>query len=183
MFMASRQAAEGAYMNRFLAFAGYDNYRYYLGPNLGVGNFYPVLYAKAFYDGMTEAGIKDVVNLARCAWAGSQRYGAAVWSGDIHSNFETFRKQVSAGLNMGLSGIPWWTTDIGGFFGGDPRTKEFRELLIRWFQYGVFCPITRLHGYRLPTGEWSEGEDTGTFDFDTCGPNEIWSYGEEAIRF
>lgn len=158
----------------------YDNYRYYLGPNLEVGNFYPVLYAKAFYDGMTEAGIKDVVNLARCAWAGSQRYGAAVWSGDIHSNFETLRKQVCAGLNMGLSGIPWWTTDIGGFFGGDPRTKEFRELLIRWFQYGVFCPITRLHGYRLPTGEWSEGEDTGTFDFDTCGPNEIWSYGEEA---
>lgn len=145
-----------------------------------MGNFYPVLYAKAFYDGMTEAGIKDVVNLARCAWAGSQRYGAAVWSGDIHSNFETLRKQVCAGLNMGLSGIPWWTTDIGGFFGGDPRTKEFRELLIRWFQYGVFCPITRLHGYRLPTGEWSEGEDTGTFDFDTCGPNEIWSYGEEA---
>jgi alpha-D-xyloside xylohydrolase len=81
---------------------------------------------------------------------------------------------------MGLSGIPWWTTDIGGFFGGDPRTKEFRELLIRWFQYGVFCPITRLHGYRLPTGESSESEDTGTFDFDTCGPNEIWSYGEEA---
>ncbi|NPV53452.1 MAG: glycoside hydrolase family 31 protein [Firmicutes bacterium] len=160
----------------------FDNIRYYLGPNLEVGNIYPVLYAKAFYDGMTEEGITDVINLARCAWAGSQRYGAAVWSGDIHSNFPTLRKQVCAGLNMGLSGIPWWTTDIGGFFGGDPNDPKFRELIIRWFQYGAFCPLFRLHGYRLPTGEGTEGEDTGMFDFNTCGPNEVWSFGEEAYE-
>ncbi len=160
----------------------FDNIRYHLGANLEVGNIYPMLYAKAFYDGMTEEGIPDVINLARCAWAGSQRYGAAVWSGDIHSNFETLRIQVRAGLNMAISGIPWWTTDIGGFFGGDPNDGGFRELLIRWFQYGTFCPLFRLHGYRLPTGEGTEGEDTGMFDFNTCGPNEVWSYGEDAYE-
>lgn len=157
----------------------FDNIRYHIGPNLETGNIYPMLYAKAFYDGLTEEGVTDVVNLARCAWAGSQRYGAAVWSGDIHSDFATLRKQVCAGLNMGLSGIPWWTSDIGGFFGGDPQDGDFRELLIRWFQYGTFCPLFRLHGYRLPTGE-GDGGDTGNFDFDTCGPNEVWSFGEEA---
>lgn len=157
----------------------FDNIRYYLGSSLETGNIYPMLYAKAFYDGMTEEGVKNVITLARCAWAGSQRYGAAVWSGDIHSDFATLRRQVCAGLNMGISGIPWWTSDIGGFFGGDPEDSQFRELLIRWFQFGVFCPIFRLHGYRLPTGN-EDGMDTGNYDFDTCGPNEVWSYGEEA---
>ena len=160
----------------------FDNIRYYLGPNLEVGNIYPLMYAKAFYDGMVNEGITDVINLVRSAWAGSQRYGAAVWSGDIHSNFQTLRIQFCAGLNIGLSGIPWWTTDIGGFFGGDPQDPKFRELIIRWFQYGVFCPLFRLHGYRLPTGEGTEGEDTGIFDFNTCGPNEVWSFGDEAYE-
>lgn len=161
----------------------FDNIRYYLGPYLKVGNIYPLMYAKAFYDGMTAEGITDgVINLARCAWAGSQRYGVAVWSGDIHSNFETLRKQVRAGLNMGLSGIPWWTTDIGGFFGGDPNNSRFRELIIRWFQYGVFCPLFRLHGYRLPTAENMAEEDSGIRDLETCGPNEVWSFGEEAYE-
>lgn len=160
----------------------FDNIRYYLGTNLEVGNIYPLMYAKAFYEGMVKEGITDVINLARSAWAGSQRYGAAVWSGDIHSNFKSLRKQFCAGLNIGLSGIPWWTTDIGGFFGGDPQDPKFRELVIRWFQYGVFCPLFRLHGYRLPTGQNTEGEDTGMFDFNTCGPNEVWSFGNEAYE-
>lgn len=160
----------------------FDNIRYHLGPNLEVGNVYPLMYAKAFYDGMVKEGVTDVINLARSAWAGSQRYGAAVWSGDIHSNFQTLRNQFCAGLNIGLSGIPWWTTDIGGFFGGDPQDSKFRELIIRWFQYGVFCPLFRLHGYRLPTGEGVESEDTGEFDFNTCGPNEVWSFGNEAYE-
>ena len=159
----------------------FDNIRYHIGPNLEVGNIYPVMYAKAFYDGMVREGITDVINLVRCAWAGSQRYGVAVWSGDIHSNFPTLRMQVCAGLNMGLSGIPWWTTDIGGFFGGDPKDPGFRELIVRWFQYGVFCPLFRLHGYRLPTGE-GLGVDTGIFDFNICGPNEVWEFGEEAYE-
>lgn len=161
----------------------FDNIRYYLGPGLEVGNIYPALFAKGFYDGMTEEGVTDVINLVRCAWAGSQRYGAAVWSGDIHSSFEALQTQVRAGLNMSLSGIPWWTTDIGGFSGGDPEDESFRELLVRWFQYGTFCPICRLHGFRkasrkspISTGGAAE---SGVRDFETCGPNEVWSYGEE----
>jgi len=162
----------------------FDNIRYYLGPNLEVGNIYPVMFAKAFYDGMTEAGISNVINLVRSAWAGSQKYGAAIWSGDIHSSFESFRTQVRAGLNIALSGIPWWTTDIGGFSGGDPEDPSFRELLIRWFQYGTFCPIFRLHGFRRAPAraEKKAGgtEESGARDFETCGPNEVWSFGDEA---
>lgn len=161
----------------------FDNIRYYLGPSVEVGNIYPALFAKGFYDGMVEEGVTDVINLVRCAWAGSQRYGAAIWSGDIHSSFEALQTQIRAGLNMSLSGIPWWTTDIGGFSGGDPEDESFRELLVRWFQYGVFCPICRLHGFRkaprkssISTGGATE---SGLRDFETCGPNEVWSYGED----
>ena len=77
--------------------------------------------------------------------------GALVWSGDINSTFGALRNQLVAGLNMGIAGIPWWTTDIGGFDGGNINDPAFQELLIRWFQWGVFCPVTRLHGYRQPT--------------------------------
>ena len=93
----------------------YDfNYRYSIGSNLQIGNIYPQMFSRAFYEGMTEEGQKDPVNLVRCAWAGSQRYGALVWSGDIMCRWEDFRRQVCAGLSMGTAGIPWWTTDIGG---------------------------------------------------------------------
>ncbi|MFC2159779.1 TIM-barrel domain-containing protein [Actinomycetota bacterium] len=160
----------------------FDNIRYYLGPNLEVGNIYPMMYAKTFYDGMVNEGVTDVINLLRSAWAGSQRYGAAVWSGDIPSTFESLRMQVCAGLNIGLSGIPWWTTDIGGFHGGDPQDSRFRELIVRWFQYGVFCPLFRLHGYRLPGGDFVDAEDTGLYDWDTSGPNEVWSFGDKAYE-
>lgn len=83
----------------------YDNYRYYAGPVLEVGNIYPRMYAKTFFDGMQAAGEKQVINLLRCAWAGSQKYGALVWSGDIHSSFRSLRNQFAAGLNMGIAGI------------------------------------------------------------------------------
>lgn len=97
-----------------------------------VGNLYPREYARLFYEGQREAGQKDIVNLIRCAWAGSQRYGSLVWSGDIMSNYEDFRKQICAGIHMGISGIPWWTTDIGGFHGGNIHDEGFQELLVRW---------------------------------------------------
>jgi len=73
--------------------------------------------------------------------------------GDIASTFEELRIQVPAGLNMGLSGISWWTTDVGGFFDGDPENPSFREFLVRWFQYGAFCPVFRLHSFHLPAKE------------------------------
>jgi alpha-D-xyloside xylohydrolase len=147
------------------------NLRYHAGPGLEVGNLYPRENARAFHEGLTAAG-REVVTLNRSAWAGSQRYGAALWSGDIGADFATLRAQVAAGLNVALSGIPWWTTDIGGFHGGDPDSPGYRELLVRWFQYGALCPLFRLHGDREPRTE--HGVDR------TGGPNEIWSYGEDA---
>jgi alpha-D-xyloside xylohydrolase len=147
--------------------------RYAAGPGPEVANIYPREHARAFYEGMTARGEEEVVLLCRSAWAGSQRYGAAVWSGDIPSTFESFGVQVRAGLNMAMSGIPWWTTDIGGFSGGDPADPAFRDLLVRWFQYGVFCPLTRLHGNRLPESTMGTAM--------TGGPNEVWSFGDEAL--
>jgi alpha-D-xyloside xylohydrolase len=145
-----------------------DNLCYHLGNGLAVTNIYPLMHARGFYEGMHAEGEEEIITLCRSAWAGSQRYGAAVWSGDIRSTFEALQAQVRAGLNIGLSGIPWWTTDIGGFVNGDISTPYFRELIVRWFQYGVFCPLFRLHGYRLPRTE------------DSGAPNEVWSFGEEA---
>jgi alpha-D-xyloside xylohydrolase len=158
----------------------FDNYRYYAGPNVQVGNIYPQLYSRTFYEGMEKEGQRDIVNLVRCAWAGSQRYGALVWSGDIHSDYADFRKQICAGLHMGLCGIPWWTTDIGGFGGGDPEDEGFRKLLIRWFQYGAFCPVMRLHGDRKPTTTlYGKNGRPALF---TGGDNEVWSYGQETYE-
>lgn len=155
----------------------FDNYRYYLGSNLQIGNVYPQLYARTFYEGQQAEGQENIVNLLRCAWAGSQRYGALVWSGDIHSDWETLRRQVCAGLHTGLAGIPWWTTDIGGFSGGDPQSEAFRQLLIRWFEWGTFCPVMRLHGTR--EGGYIPRYADGREALFTGGDNEIWSYGEE----
>lgn len=154
----------------------YDNYRYYAGTDLEIGNIYPVDYARTFYEGMEAAGQGNIVNLLRCAWAGSQRYGALVWSGDIASSFDSMRNQLAAGLNMGLAGIPWWTTDIGGFHGGDPNAPKFRELFVRWFQWGAFCPVMRLHGDREP--RQPQYGTTGGAHCRSGAANEVWSYGD-----
>jgi len=156
----------------------FKNYRYHLGSNQQIGNLYPQAYARTFYDGMKEAGMENPVNLLRCAWAGSQRYGALVWSGDIMCRWEDFRRQVCAGLNMGCAGIPWWTTDIGGFHGGWTEKPEFRELLIRWFQWGCYCPVMRLHGDRQPSQAVFRKD--GTQVLNSGYDNEVWSFGEEA---
>ncbi len=155
----------------------FDNFRYHKGSNLQVGNVYPVMYAKTFFDGMKSAGQENIINLIRCAWIGSQKYGALAWSGDIQSDFKTFRNQYAAGLNMGIAGIPWWNTDIGGFEGANIYDEEFKELLVRWFEYGTFCPVMRLHGSRQPFKE-----PIGTENGAACNSgadNEIWSYGEK----
>ena len=155
----------------------YHAYRYRKGSSMEVGNVYPLLYAKMVYEGMEKEGEKEQVSLIRSAWAGSQRYGALAWSGDIRSDFDTMKKQVVCGLQMSMSGIPWWNTDIGGFHAGDVNDPEFRELLLRWFAYGTFCPVMRLHGSRIPGKPAMSTEGGGR-----CGSgadNEIWSYGEE----
>jgi len=157
----------------------YDNYRYYIGTELEVGNIYPFYYAKTFYDGMKEEGMENPLNLLRCAWAGSQRFGALVWSGDIDSTFESLRRQLRAGLNMSIAGIPWWTTDIGGFHGAKTDDRGFRQLIVRWFQYGCFSPVFRLHGFRSPVTGFDGDMISGIGQFGTGADNEVWSYGEE----
>jgi len=150
-----------------------ENIQYALGAGLEVSNIYPLLHQQGFFEGMRAAGHTEIVALSRSAWAGSQRYGAAVWSGDIRSRFDVLRAQIPAGLNIAMSGIPWWTTDIGGFMDGDVRTDEFKELIVRWFQYGVFCPLFRVHGVRRPLNGLYGAQSSGA-------GNEPWSYGERA---
>ncbi len=115
----------------------YSNFRYHRGADMEIGNLYPREYARMAYEGMEKEGQENILNLLRCAWAGSQKYGALVWSGDIDSSFRSLRSQFAAGLNMGIAGIPWWTTDIGGFHGGDIHDPAFKECLTRWFQFGA----------------------------------------------
>src|SRR5579864_6720036 len=128
-------------------------------------NAYPLLDTGAVYQGQRSASDrKRVFILSRSAFAGSQRNGVTAWSGDINSDWLSFRRQIPAGLNFALSGIPYWTTDIGGFVFGNPGDPAFRELFVRWFQYGTFNPILRVHGTRQPD------------------ENELWSYGPDAQK-
>lgn len=160
----------------------FDTFRYYAGPALQCTNIYPLMYAKGFYDGQKKEGQENILNLVRCAWAGSQKYGALTWSGDIHSSFRAMREQLQAGLNMGLAGIPWWTTDIGGFLGGNNDDPHFRELLVRWFAWGAFCPVFRLHGERSPYYERKEEFRDNIRQFSSAQDNEVWTWGEEIFQ-
>jgi alpha-D-xyloside xylohydrolase len=143
-----------------------------LGHKLAAGsgdryvNDYPLLDTGGVYAGQRSVSDqKRVFILSRSAFAGLQRNAVTAWSGDINSDWLSFRRQIPAGLNFELSGIPYWTTDIGGFVFGSPSDPAFRELFIRWFEWGTFNPIFRVHGTR--------GNPDG---------NELWSYGPEAQK-
>ena len=151
----------------------FDNLLLYIGRGDEYGLIYPYYYAKMAYDGFTKMGETPVI-LTRAAYLGSQKFGALVWSGDIPSTFESLSEQVKAGLNMSVCGIPWWNTDIGGFWGADTASDEYRELIVRWFQFGVFSPVMRVHGNRNRHGEKKRDVKEPSGD-----PNEIWSFGEE----
>ncbi len=141
----------------------------YAGPAQKVRNLYPLVHSGNFYRGISEyePNVRPYF-LTRCAWASQQKYGTAVWSGDIPATFPELEIQVTAGLNFTATGIPYWTTDIGGYSGGDPADAAYRELFTRWFQYGTFCPVFRAHGRRYPG--------------DRKTPNELWAYGPEVQR-
>ena len=164
----------------------FGNYRYQLGTALSCSNIYPKMYSQAFYDGMKADGRKDFVNLERCAWVGSQKYSQVLWNGDVQSSWECLQDSVVEGLNIGLAGIPWWTTDIGGFMYGNPKDPAFVELLERWFEFAVFTPILRLHGDRdphdIPPLDKDPNRGYGGGYLFTGQPNEIWSYGPEAQK-
>ena len=132
-----------------------------LGSGARYENTYSLMHARTFYEGQRAAKPNQrVFILTRSAYAGQQRYAAASWSGDIASRWYDFRTQIPAGLNVALSGLPYWTTDIGGFAverrnerpQGDDL-EAWRELFTRWFQFGAFSPLFRAHGqfpYREP---------------------------------
>jgi alpha-D-xyloside xylohydrolase len=140
------------------------------GPLSAVGSAYPAVHAGGLADALRGAGVDAPVLLCRSSWIGGAAHGSLVWSGDVPSTWDALARHVPAGLNMGLSGFPWWTHDIGGFKGARTDDPEFHELLVRWFELGVFTPVCRLHGMRDPSS-WSGG-----------APNEVWSFGEDVER-
>ena len=136
--------------------------RTFLGPGELVRNAFPFYETGAVYEGQRAASQeKRVVILTRSAYAGQQRFGTISWSGDISANWETLRRQIPAGLSFGMSGFPYWTTDIGGFFRPEDQytSKAYRELLVRWFEFGAFSPIFRVHGYKSETEMWKYGPE------------------------
>jgi alpha-D-xyloside xylohydrolase len=136
-----------------------------IGNGARYANEFPLLTTTAVYEGQREASDKKrVFILSRSAYAGAQRNAVTTWSGDVDPNWETFRRQIPAGLNYSLSGLPYWTTDIGGFVSANPDDPAYRELFVRWFEFGTFCPIFRVHGTR------------------TTNQNELWSYGPDAEK-
>jgi alpha-D-xyloside xylohydrolase len=133
-----------------MAFRGYTTGE---GPGYTVYNAYPLMHSKGIYEGQRAASDeKRVVILTRSAYAGQQRNSAITWSGDIAGSWQVFRNQIPAGLNFSLSGIPYWNTDTGGFFGNrdagnaNPSSPQYQELFSRWFQFSAFCPMFRVHG-------------------------------------
>ena len=132
----------------------------------GLGEFYrltyPLFVSKAVYEGQRATNDqKRVAILTRSAFAGQQRYGTINWSGDIGWNWDAFKRQIVAGLNYSLTGMPYWTTDIGGFFRpgqGQYTDTKYHDILTRWFQWGAFNPIFRIHGYQTETEPWKYGD-------------------------
>jgi len=151
-----------------------DNTKKLMNNNLGTGarylNAYPLMTTKAVYEGQRQVtSDKRVYILTRSAYPGQQRYGATTWSGDITATWDVFHKQISAGLNFCITGIPYWTTDIGGYtvlVQNGYKNDMYKELFTRWYQYGVFCPIFRVHGSSTPREIWRFGEK-GSWSYDT----------------
>lgn len=140
------------------------------GPGYEVYNAYPLMHSMGIYQGQrASTDRKRVVILTRSAYAGQQRNSAITWSGDIQGTWDVLKNQIPAGLNFSLSGIPYWNTDTGGFFGnrsagnGIPSNPQYAELFSRWFQFSAFCPMFRVHGsYGLNPGKefWRFDEKT-----------------------
>lgn len=133
----------------------YRDYKTAAGLGAQIFNAYPLLHTTAVYQGQrAENSDKRVFILTRSAYAGQQRNSAVTWSGDIQGKWDVFAHQIPAGLNFSLSGIPYWNTDIGGFWSGNPKDASYQELFTRWFQFGAFCPMFRVHGTNHPKEMW-----------------------------
>lgn len=144
-------------------------YEYFFSQGSGrkLYNLYPFTHQKAVYEGHRRDLSERCFILARCAYHGSQRFGTTYWSSDIAPTWDVFKRQVPCGINFCASGMPYWSSDIGGWmpmkdhYAGFPYYfEDYVELYVRWFQYGALCPTFRAHGTR--------------------DENEVWSYGPEA---
>lgn len=135
----------------------------YLGSLRKMRNAYPLAAVGGVYDHQRAVSSdKRVFILTRSAFAGQQRYGANTWTGDVQATWDVLHRQIPAGLNFSLTGIPHWNTDIGGFFlGSYPRRlqdPDYHELYVRWLQFGTFSPMMRSHGADAPREIWQFGQ-------------------------
>lgn len=139
-----------------------------------VRNVYPLLVNKTVYEGLIQAG-KDPMILTRCGFPGIQRYGSALWSGDVGNDWESFRRQIVAGLGVQAAGIPWWTYDAGGFF--RPRNQytdqDYIERMLRWIETSVYLPLMRVHGYMSNTEPWNYGPEAQSIIADCIREREL----------
>ena len=150
-----------------------ENY-YALGRDVEIGLAYAREHQRGVFEGQLARGAAAALSLSRSTWLGGAQHGGAVWSGDVRSNFSSLQQQVAIAQNMALSGVWLWTTDVGGFSGGNMSDPTYPELVVRWAQFGAFCPLFRIHGIRLPLLEATPcGSDAGA-------GTEAWQYGERA---
>ena len=142
----------------------------YLGSYRSVRNAYPLMTVGGVYEHQrATTSDKRVIILTRSGFLGQQRYGSNVWSGDVQSSWDSFRRQIPAGLNFSLTGMPHWNSDLGGFFAGSynsawgtgdaVRNPMYQELYVRWIQFGVFCPMMRSHGTDVPREFYLYGKE------------------------
>ena len=149
-----------------------------VGTDAEIGEAWIQTHALTFAEGFASKGINasDYFILPRSAWVGTWRHSAALWSGDIESSFDELTLQVRVLQGVMMSGVSLWTTDIGGYYGGDPESPVFQELIVRWFQFGAFCPLFRLHGHRA-----------GGPPVNECGPtngdNEVWNLATQPDHY
>ncbi len=140
-----------------------DHLQLSIGNGARYTNVFPLMHTGGVHDHWRRTtDRKRVFILTRSAFLGQQRNATTVWSGDVIGSWMTFRRQITAGLNFQMSGLPYWTTDIAGYgwpYERDTNDPDYQELYVRWFQYGVFCPILRTHGHR------------------TNDTNELFAYG------
>ena len=135
----------------------------YLGSGDEYRLAYPLFVTKTVYEGSRkDEPHKRVMILSRSAFLGEQRNAVATWSGDIGNSWEMLRRQVTAGLDYSVSGLPYWTTDTGGFFrprGTQYTDPAYRERFIRWLEFSTFCPLMRVHGFMTNTEPWNYGPE------------------------
>ena len=149
-----------------------------------VRNVFPLLVNKTVSEGLKACG-KEPMILTRCGFPGIQRYGIALWSGDVGNDWETLRRQITAGLGVQAAGIPWWTYDAGGFFRPQNQYTDqaYIDRMLRWIELSVYLPLMRVHGYMSNTEPWNYGKEAQQIITNCINEREaLRPYIEECAR-